>query len=82
MKGLQANVQLCIFTLLMTSFIPIASAVEGLSGNVALTNNYLWRGLEQNNGESAVSGGLDFSASSGFYVGTWVSNASWSAGMN
>ncbi len=54
-----------------------ASAVEGLSANVAATSNYLWRGLEQTGGSSAVSGGIDYSASSGFYVGTWASNASW-----
>jgi uncharacterized protein (TIGR02001 family) len=54
-----------------------SSAVEGLSANVAATSNYLWRGLEQTGGSSAVSGGIDYSASSGFYVGTWASNASW-----
>lgn len=53
------------------------SAVEGLSANVAATSNYLWRGLEQTGGASAVSGGIDYSAESGFYVGTWASNASW-----
>jgi len=54
-----------------------ASAVEGLSANVAATSNYLWRGLEQTGGAAAVSGGIDYSAGSGFYVGTWASNASW-----
>ncbi len=58
-----------------------ALAVEGLSANVAVTNNYLWRGLEQTNGAAAVSGGIDYSAASGFYIGTWVSDADWSAGM-
>lgn len=54
-----------------------ASAVEGLSANAAVTNNYLWRGLEQTGGASAVSGGIDYAADSGFYAGTWASNASW-----
>ncbi|XPF92812.1 TorF family putative porin [Colwellia sp. RE-S-Sl-9] len=54
-----------------------ASAVEGLSANVAATNNYLWRGLEQTGGSAAISGGIDYAADSGFYVGTWASNASW-----
>lgn len=58
-----------------------ASAVEGLSANVAATSNYLWRGLEQTNGDSAISGGIDYAADSGFYVGTWASNASWADGM-
>jgi len=52
-----------------------ASATEGLSANVAATNNYLWRGLEQTGGDAAVSGGIDYATDSGFYTGTWVSNA-------
>ncbi len=58
-----------------------AIAVEGLSANVGVTSNYLWRDLEQTNGDPAVFGGIDYETSSGFYVGTWVSNASWSPGM-
>ena len=58
-----------------------ASAVEGLSANAAVTSNYLWRGLEQTGGKSAVSGGIDYAADSGFYVGTWASTADWADGM-
>ena len=54
-----------------------ANATEGLSANVAATSNYLWRGLEQTNGAAAISGGIDYADQSGFYVGTWVSNADW-----
>lgn len=54
-----------------------AFAVEGLSANAAVTNNYLWRGLEQTLGAAAVSGGIDYAHESGAYVGTWASNASW-----
>lgn len=65
-----------------TAFISTsASAVEGLSANAAVTSNYLWRGLEQTGGDAAVSGGIDYAADSGFYVGTWASNASWNPGM-
>jgi len=56
-------------------------AVDGLSANVGFTNNYLWRGLEQTNGKPAISGGIDYETNSGFYVGTWVSNADWAQGM-
>jgi len=52
-----------------------ASATDGLSANVAATNNYLWRGLEQTGGDAAISGGIDYANDSGFYTGTWVSNA-------
>jgi uncharacterized protein (TIGR02001 family) len=58
-----------------------AYAVDGLSSNVGVTSNYLWRGLEQTNGQAAVSGGIDYEHQSGFYVGTWVSNADWAEEM-
>lgn len=48
-----------------------------LSGNVSVTNNYLWRGLTQSINESAVQGGLDYASESGFYIGTWVSNVAY-----
>lgn len=74
-------------TLLATTFAAGAllstsvSAVEGLSANVAATSNYLWRGLEQTGGKSAISGGIDWAGDSGFYLGTWVSDADWAEGM-
>jgi uncharacterized protein (TIGR02001 family) len=46
------------------------------TANAALTNNYIWRGLTQTENGAAVSGGLDYAADNGFYVGTWVSNVS------
>lgn len=51
-----------------------AMAVEGLSANAAATSNYYWRGMTQTDDQAAVSGGIDYSADSGFYAGTWVSN--------
>jgi uncharacterized protein (TIGR02001 family) len=56
-------------------------AIDNLTANVGLTSNYLWRGLEQSNGKPAVSGGIDYTADSGFYAGTWVSSADWADGM-
>jgi len=70
-----------ITTIAMTSLLAASTisfqafATEGLSANVAATNNYLWRGLEQTGGDAAVSGGIDYANDSGFYAGTWVSNA-------
>ncbi|MEW6983527.1 TorF family putative porin [Colwelliaceae bacterium 6471] len=58
-----------------------AFAVEGLSANVGATNNYLWRGVSQSTNAAAISGGIDYSAESGFYIGTWVSNADWADEM-
>ncbi|GLX80802.1 TorF family putative porin [Thalassotalea eurytherma] len=51
-----------------------ASAVDGLSANVGLTSNYLWRGVSQTDDAAAISGGIDYASESGFYVGTWASN--------
>ncbi len=45
-----------------------------LTANAAASSNYIWRGLTQTMNEPAISGGLDFVADSGVYVGTWVSN--------
>ena len=45
-----------------------------LTGNAAITNNYIWRGITQTDDQAAGQGGLDWSHSSGLYVGTWISN--------
>lgn len=56
--------------------IPAAAnaSVEGLSANVGLTSNYLWRGVSQTDDGAAISGGIDYEHESGFYAGTWASN--------
>jgi len=82
MNKVQINLLPSMLILLSLSSIPAAAyAVDGLSANVGVTNNYLWRGLEQTKGQAAVSGGIDYEHQSGFYIGTWTSNADWSEGM-
>ena len=49
------------------------------TANFAASNNYIWRGLTQSVNEAAISGGIDFAADSGFYIGTWASNVSYAA---
>lgn len=49
-------------------------AVAGASGNIGVTSNYIWRGVSQTGDGAAVSGGLDYEADNGLYVGTWASN--------
>jgi uncharacterized protein (TIGR02001 family) len=49
-----------------------AQADSSLTGNIALTTDYMFRGISQTDGP-AVQGGLDYSADQ-FYVGTWGSN--------
>lgn len=47
-----------------------------ISGNVALTSDYLFRGLTQTWGGPAVQGGADLTTSSGFAAGVWASSIS------
>lgn len=49
-------------------------AEDSVSANVGFTSDYLWRGMTQTDGAPAISGGLDYSAASGLYAGTWASN--------
>jgi len=55
------------------TMVPAAQAE--ITANVALTTDYVWRGVSQNTDESpALQGGFDFSDESGFYAGVWGSN--------
>jgi len=69
---------------------PVLASAQ-LSGNVALTTNYKFRGQDQdtlgNNGnyktgavKPAIQGGLDYVSESGFYVGNWNSSVNWISG--
>lgn len=44
------------------------------SANVALTTDYVWRGVSQTNEDPAIQGGFDLGFGPGLYVGTWGSN--------
>jgi uncharacterized protein (TIGR02001 family) len=70
---------LSALTLAATSLFTASSAMaeEGAwstSGNVALSSEYVWRGVGQSGGDPAISGGIDLAHESGFYIGTWASN--------
>jgi len=45
-----------------------------VSGNVALTNDYVFRGFTQTQQDVAIQGGLDWDTGHGFYIGAWASN--------
>ncbi|MGY8526806.1 TorF family putative porin [Paracidovorax citrulli] len=47
------------------------------SANLALVNDYRYRGLMQTNRRPAIQGGFDYSHASGFYAGNWNSSISW-----
>ena len=48
--------------------------------NVALSNDYVWRGMSQTSEEPAISGGFDIAGDSGLYFGTWASNVEFGDG--
>jgi uncharacterized protein (TIGR02001 family) len=48
-----------------------------LSANVGIASDYIFRGISQTGGDPAIQGGLDYTHSSGFYLGTWGSNVGW-----
>ena len=70
--------------------VPVVSQA-GVSANVGMVSNYIFRGVEQTDSASAFAG-LDYENDSGFYVGTWVADvtdgleydlyAGWSAEIN
>jgi uncharacterized protein (TIGR02001 family) len=70
------NVKALTLGAAVASVLMSTTAVADLSGNIGVTNNYIWRGVTQTSDEAAVSGGLDYSHGSGAYAGAWVSNIS------
>ena len=45
------------------------------AGNLAITSNYIWRGVSQTANSVAISGGYDVAHTSGLSAGTWISSA-------
>ena len=47
------------------------------SGNLAFTSDYVFRGITQNGGKTAIQGGFDVAHTSGLSAGVWASNVSY-----
>jgi uncharacterized protein (TIGR02001 family) len=63
----------------LAMFGGVAMAQDGMSGveisgNVAMTTDYRFRGVSLSDGDAAIQGGFDAAFDSGFYVGTWGSS--------
>ena len=55
-----------------------ASALDlSLSGNVALTTDYILRGVSQTEERPAIQGGFDATTDIGLYAGIWMSNVNY-----
>ena len=52
----------------------VVLAESPITANIAVTSNYIWRGVTQTADLSAVSGGVDYAHKSGAYVGIWTSS--------
>ncbi|WP_374962206.1 TorF family putative porin [Spongiibacter tropicus] len=61
---------------------PMAASAGEISGNVAWTTDYSFRGVSQTNEKMAVQGGFDYGFESGAYVGVWASNVNFSDGKS
>lgn len=70
---MKSATKLLLATALATS-TSMAAAEVTFSGNVALTSDYVYRGISQTDSGAAIQGGFDLEHSSGFYAGVWASN--------
>ena len=57
--------------------VPAAPSAFNTSGNVAFTSDYVFRGITQNGGKTALQGGFDVAHTSGLSAGVWASNVNW-----
>ena len=64
-------------TLLASSLAACAGLAQAeFSANVALTSDYVFRGVSQANEDPAIQGGFDYAHKNGLYAGVWGSNVS------
>jgi uncharacterized protein (TIGR02001 family) len=61
---------------LLTAATLAPTAQAEVTANVALTTDYVWRGLSQNQEDPAIQGGFYYAHESGFYAGVWAANVS------
>ena len=58
-----------------------AQSPHSLTGNLSLVSEYRFRGIAQTFKKPALQGGIDYSHSSGLYLGNWNSNVNEGAGF-
>lgn len=56
-----------------------ASWLDNLSGTMALTSNYMFRGISQSNNKAAAQGGLTYTFPIGIYLSLWGSSIDYAA---
>lgn len=58
-----------------------ATTQAGVTGNVGIVSDYIFRGIAQNGTSAAAQGGIDYEHDSGVYAGIWASNVGPGAGL-
>ncbi len=71
---MKTQIKLALSAAALTAVLGSSAFAAGLSGNVGVASNYIWRGITQTLDQAAVSGGLDYDFGNGFSLGTWASN--------
>jgi len=64
----------------MLAWLAAAPAWAQVSGQIALTSDYRWRGVSLSDGQPAVQGSLSYDHSSGLFAGLFASNVELYAG--
>jgi uncharacterized protein (TIGR02001 family) len=63
----------------LLAIFPLAVHAD-VSSNLAVTNDYVFRGITNSLHGAALQGGLDYSGAKGLYAGTWLSNVDFNDG--
>lgn len=71
-----AGASLLASSAVLAQAAPAAASPHTVAGNLGFVTDYRFRGISQTFKQAAVQGGIDYSHSSGFYLGTWGSNVS------
>ncbi len=69
-----------VATTLLAGIGATSVQASDISGNIALTSDYRFRGISQSDENPAVQGGFDASFEPGFYLGTWASSVDFGDG--
>ncbi len=83
-KTLIAAAVSCLFSLpsaVMAQAAAPAASPHTITGNLGIFSSYRFRGIDQTFGKPALQGGIDYSHSSGIYLGNWNSNVNEGAGF-
>ncbi|MGK0266223.1 MAG: hypothetical protein ACI82N_000467 [Maricaulis sp.] len=74
MKSVTTKFATLSLAVLLSTTAAAAVSAQSIEGNVALSTNYIYRGISQTDDGPAISGGFDYAAESGLYAGVWASS--------